>query len=221
MMLARRLVHGWLLVIIMLASFSVPAETVFIIDQVEVGLHETASVDSPILQILPTGTKLEVLAREGTRVKVRTGENTVGWIDERYLMPDKPTRQLLNEAEIQVTQLKAENQQLREQLETHNGQAAPAELEKLRKSRARLQTELADAREQVARLRQDLDAIKQGDPRETRSSLTGRASQWLGPLLGNPVYLAGLVAALLLVGLLLGIWFMDYLHRRRHGGFRV
>lgn len=198
----------------------VHGESVFIIDQVEAGLHESRSADSPILKILPTGTRLEVLARDGIRVQVRDASETVGWIDERFLMPEKPTRQLLNETESELVKAQAENQKLREQLAASDGRVEPAELQKLRQARDRLQTELAGAREQIADLRSRVNKREAGTENE-QVSVFDHASRWIDPILRTPWYLAATAAVLLLLGLLLGVWLMDTMNRRRHGGFRI
>lgn len=192
------------------APLAVHAESVFVIDQVEAGLHETPEVSSPILKLLPTGSRLEVMAREGARVQVRDDAGAVGWIDQRFLMPSKPTRQLLNEAEAELERTRAELRRLRDQQADEIGQAAPAELQQL-------QAELVAEREQVAKLRSRISELEDtGD--ETAAPAAVRR---LAPVLDSPRYLAAAVVLLLVLGVLLGAWLMDYRNRRRHGGFRV
>jgi len=202
----RRLV----LCCLLLVPLAVHAESVFIIDQVEAGLHETPEVSSPILKLLPTGSRLEVMAREGARVQVRDDAGTVGWIDQRFLMPSKPTRQLLNEAEAELERTRAELRRLRDQQANGDDKAAPAELQ-------RLQAELAAERKQVAKLRSRIGELE-GTGDETAAPAAARR---LAPVLDSPRYLAAAVVLLLVLSVLLGAWLMDYLNRRRHGGFRV
>lgn len=215
-----RFLQHLLLCGLLAAALPAYAETVFIIDQVEAGLHESREASSPILKLLPTGTELEVVARDGTRVQVRDSTGTVGWIDARFLMPDKPTRQLLNEAEAELERTRAELRQLREQRSETDAKATPAELQRLKQARDGLQKELAAERDQVAALRARISELENRSTQQAHSP-AGGGMQGLVSILEQPRYLAAAIVVLLLLGVLAGAWLVDYLNRRRHGGFRI
>lgn len=182
---------------------SAQAETVFVIDQVEAGLYQEKTADSPILKLLPTGTALDVLQRDGERVQVRDPEGARGWIDNRYLMPTKPTRQLLNESEAARLELQRELEQL--QASSNGGNAA------------RLQTEVAALKQALASAREQTAAATEA---ETTTPTRAMPDTMAGVFL-QPHTLWLLLASLLLLGIGIGAWSIDYLNRRRHGGFRV
>lgn len=68
------------------------AETVYITDNLLVGLHEEKSIDSAILKVLPTGTPLEVIGRDGESVNVRDTTGDLGWISNSYLISNDPNK---------------------------------------------------------------------------------------------------------------------------------
>ncbi|MEX2515721.1 MAG: TIGR04211 family SH3 domain-containing protein [Gammaproteobacteria bacterium] len=181
---------------------SAHAETVFVIDQVEAGLYQGKTADSPILKLLPTGTALDVLQRDGERVQVRDPEGARGWIDNRYLMPTKPTRQLLNESEAARLELQRELEQL--QASSNGGNAV-----RLNDEIAALKQALASAREQAA-----------AEP-DTKTTATRAVPDTMAGVILHKRTLWLLLASLLLLGIGIGAWCIDYLNRRRHGGFRV
>lgn len=183
-------------------TLSAHAETVFVIDQVEVGLYQEKTADSPILKLLPTGTALDVLQRDGERVQVRDPEGTRGWIDNRYLMPTKPTRQLLNESEAARLELQRELEQL--QASNNGGNTV-----RLNDEIAALKQALASAREQAAAEPDTKTVATRATPDTIAGVILQKRTLWL------------LLASLLLLGIGIGAWCIDYLNRRRHGGFRV
>lgn len=218
---SKLLLSRIILCCLIITASQVRAESVFIIDQVKAGLHESRDINSPIVKVLPTGSKLEVMSRDGARVQVRDNSGTVGWIDQRFLMPDKPTRQLLNEAEAELERTRAELRQLQVQQNETDAQATPAELQRLKQTRDRLQKELAAERDQVAALRSRIDALEnQSGPASTAADTTD-PMQRVESIINQPRYLAAAIVVLLLLGILLGAWLLDYLNRRRHGGFRI
>lgn len=204
-----------LLALLMIAPLAAHAESAWIIDQVQVGLHESKNIDSPIIKLLPTGSKLEVLARENELVQVRDADDSTGWIDAGYLIPAKPTRQLLNETEAKLQAAEAELSRLRE-LQSDKAEV-PAELQSLRATRQRLEAELAAERTRVVELRKQIRDLKPASG--TDSAVT--ASAWLQRAIQSPRYLIAALAVVLLIGMLLGSWLIDYNNRRRHGGFRI
>ena len=86
------------------------AETVYVIDKLLVGRPPGPKPDSAIIKVLPTGTKLEVVQRQGELALIEDPEGTRGWVDVAYLMDDAPARVL-------VDQLQAANKELKEKLD--------------------------------------------------------------------------------------------------------
>lgn len=102
-------------------SPAVMAEDAFVIDKLLVGIHENEDLQSTIVKVLPTGSKLEVLARKNKIAQVKDADGIVGWVDAAYLMPEAP-------AATQLEQLKRDKQALAERLKKiESGKAKPGE----------------------------------------------------------------------------------------------
>ena len=65
----------------LVVSWSACAETAYIIDKLLVGLHEDKALNSAIIKLLPTGTRLFIIKREGNLAQVKTPGGTTGWVD--------------------------------------------------------------------------------------------------------------------------------------------
>jgi len=66
------------------------AENAYVIDKLLVGVHQDQNLTSAIIKVLPTGTKLEVLKREGELALVKDAQGASGWVDSAYLMEAAP-----------------------------------------------------------------------------------------------------------------------------------
>ena len=234
--------------LVLLHTNAVLAETKYITNELEIGLHEEKNLDSPIIKTLPSGTALELVKREDNVSFVRDSKGANGWIDNSYLTSSDPTggqlgssqkkiASLENQLDIaqkkiaglqkkapdsaELANLKQEKAEVEAQLKSEKLKAGQleAEISKLRK-RVGQNNDNQSLYEQIEELESDKKnlevalAISQGDSEGELSSRFGSS----GPGWRN--MLIYLVVAML-IGLGLGIYFMDFLNRRRHGGFRV
>lgn len=109
------------------------AETVFVSDRFEIGVHESTNLDSVILTLIPSGTSLEVIGRSGEFVEVRTPDGTKGWVDARYVVNDKPGTASIADYDAKLQEA------------AHSLGAARAEVEVLRQRVTELQRDAATA----------------------------------------------------------------------------
>ncbi|MGE0860069.1 MAG: TIGR04211 family SH3 domain-containing protein [Gammaproteobacteria bacterium] len=255
-MLARVL-HGLLLLAL---SAGATAETAYVIDRLLMGIHESQDTGSAILKVVPTGTAVEVLKREGDVAQVSEPGGTQGWVDAAYLSAEMPARQRVTELEKDKAALEARMQQL-EQAARGQGGAAPAnaetaaaEIDLLTKENTELKGRLSEEKLRAGTLQTEVTALRTQvktthQPPDARLVELERSRDDLEKSLQNaerklaeyaaraelddtaalvPVVLreyAGTVAALLLVLAVLafgaGVYVVDLMNRRRHGGFRV
>lgn len=173
-------------------------ESVYVIDRLLVGVHKDPEPTSPITQVFATGAKLEVLERKGSMARVRGPKGEAGWVDAEYLMPEMPARLVAAILEDKNRELEEENQVLKAQLAGTPAAAASAPAQCATTERAEPP---AGAPAEPAR---DCPA-----PEAT----AGLAS------LGTEVTALALVT--LALGFGCGAYTLDYLQRRRHGGFRL
>jgi len=226
------------------------AETAYVIDKLLVGVHEDRDLNSAIVKVLPTGTKLEVLQREGELAQVRDGDGTSGWVDGAYLMEQAP-------AQLQVQTLSEEVAELKRRLAatpTSGVTTADTGRDKLTQENTELKGKLSAAKLKVGKLETQVSALEAKiaerplTPADTVIADLEQKNQTLGreleaamqsakrleaqldngatpaiPLAVDSVsrsqWIAVLVAVLFAFGA--GIYAMDYLNRRRHGGFRI
>ena len=141
--------HAALVPIIwLLAAPTAFAETLYVTDQVTVGLRADVTPNAAVLGTVSTGAALEVLERNGALVRVRVANGVEGWIEETALTSKPPAAQ-------QLKSLHTELDRARTQLANTQG-----ELEKMRaapKSEAgKAEADLAGARAQIAKLQGEI-----------------------------------------------------------------
>jgi len=85
-----------------LCMASVNAETVYVSDRFEIGVHDNTTLDSVILAVIASGTPLTVVARNGEFVQVTTPDGTTGWVDARYIINERPSVAVRDEQDAKL-----------------------------------------------------------------------------------------------------------------------
>ncbi|MEQ8662505.1 MAG: hypothetical protein RLW62_16950, partial [Gammaproteobacteria bacterium] len=235
------------------------AETMYVIDQLLVGIHAEKNLDSAIVKVLPTGTVLDVLERDGELARVSGPEGVEGWVDAAYLSAKKPAALRLAELEAEKVALEARlaaaatdgaaapaatppDSELAEQVAalTRENTELKGKLSDERLRAGQLQTEVAALRDELRESASPPDAriVELERARDTLRNELEKAEDAVAELSARsslqatsamvPLVLRE-YATLILIGLGLvvalsfggGIFLVDFLNRRRHGGFRV
>ncbi|TDJ65666.1 MAG: hypothetical protein E2O35_06900 [Proteobacteria bacterium] len=110
------------------------ADFVYVIDKLLVGVHQKEDLNSAIIKVLPTGTKLEIVQRKGELALVKDPNGIRGWVDAAYLM-EEPT------AALKVKILSDENAVLTKKLAVVSSSKRPDTDPALGKERDILTTE--------------------------------------------------------------------------------
>ena len=184
----------------------VGAQTLYVKDELRVGVREAPnSRDAPIA-VVTTGTRLEVLERTEGYTRVRTPEGEEGWVSDAYVDAEAP-------AAVQLEDLRSEHAALQRELSERT---------------AGLERELADVRAAAAatveendRLSGRLEALQAANADLTRQlerlrpppAAAGPDRTWLRYLAG------GVVIAL--CGFLLGVRWQRRRVTERLGGFEI
>lgn len=112
---------AWILLVLgMLASQTLRAETAYISDTLTVPLRSGPSNANRILHRgLPSGTKLEILSRDSDSgfVQIRTDRGTEGWLPAQYLVDEPIARDRLAAANRRIEQLSGTIDQQKKQLD--------------------------------------------------------------------------------------------------------
>jgi septal ring factor EnvC (AmiA/AmiB activator) len=235
------------------------AEQVYVIDKLLVGIHAEKDLDSAIVKVLPTGSVLDVVERDGELALVVDAEQNKGWVDAAYLTSEKP-------AALRLTALEAEKAALEQRIKEFEAPAGTpatarpassdvqAQIEAITRENTDLKGKLSDERLRAGQLQSEVATLR-GELRENTTppdarivelertrkqlerdlaraenaveELTARSSLQptaaMVPLVMREyglsiVLLAGLLAALAFGA---GMYVVDALNRRRHGGFRI
>jgi len=193
-----RLVCG----ILGLLPLMVMAQTVYVTDNLRLGLHEAADTSGPSIQTLDSGQELEILSRDRNYANVRLPDGTEGWVKAAYLVDDKPAKLIVAETQAESDRLRGELEDLRQQF------ASPASII------AALEEESASLRAQV-----NENETRIAELSTTSSSLRQQQAQFQGSL---PLsWVGGAIGVCLIGGFLFGLWWVDRRSRQRHGGIRI
>ncbi len=204
-------------VFILLLTLGMVAQAAHITDKLVIGLYEKQALKGEPLQLLASGTPVEVLEKQGDMLKVRLADDTQGWVEAGYVTDEKPVSMMLLEAQAELHQLKqngdtidSESAQLKLELE-----AARERISRLEKGQADLlaarlaQGKLEELRDRVQQAVDILGAEPSGLLNQQHDGVLERYLPWI----------AGLV--MLIIGFVAGAAFIDYRVRKRFGGIRI
>ncbi len=178
------------------------AETAYVTDILRLGLHQAEDTSDRAFRTLVSGAELEIMERRPNYARVQTADGQVGWVKSAYLVTEKP-------AQLRVSEVEAEMARVRDELAAAQAarEAAEGETRKL-SDEMRSSADSSDAiQETLARLKQE------------NASYEGQLETYRGSVPLSWAAAALLVA--LIGGFVGGVAWIDYLSRRRHGGFRI
>ena len=193
-----RLLIGFLALI----PLAVAAETVYITDNLRLGLHQASDTSDRAFRMLESGQQLEIISRDRNYANVQLPDGTSGYVKAAYLVDEKPAKLIVAETAAERDALAAELD------ETKRAFAGPAAtIQNLKDEVASLSEKLAAAESEIESLTAENASI-QGLKERYKGSLP---LNWVGAAIG--VCLIG--------GFLAGLWWLDHSSRKRHGGVRI
>ncbi len=193
-----RLVIGVLALLPMIAA----AETVYITDNLRLGLHQAEDTSGRAFRMLESGQALDIISRTRNYANVQLPDGAQGYVKAAYLVEEKPAKLILAETIAERDALEAELE------ETKRAFAGPAAtIQGLKDEALSLTSKLENAETQIA------------DLQDENASIRGLKEQYKGSLPLNWVAVA--IGVCLIGGFLLGLWWVDRSSRKRHGGIRI
>ena len=178
------------------------AETVYVTDSLRLGLHVAPDTSDKPFDNLLSGTPVEVLERNSSYAHVRLADGREGWVKATFLVADKPAaarvlelEEALGDVENAAAAAKTAQTTAEQELANLRGelQAKTGSSESIQETIERLERENTAHLERIEQYRNTLPLA------------------WVIPA----------VVVALVAGFLVGLWWLDALIRRRHGGFRV
>ncbi|MEM7432587.1 MAG: TIGR04211 family SH3 domain-containing protein [Pseudomonadota bacterium] len=193
-------------------STAANAQDVWVSDEFEIMLRTGPSTGNAIVRQLSSGTALTVLERdrEAGYSRVQTAAGTEGWVLTRYLMSEPSAREQLERLTRQLSSATSEGSSLTDQLNAVKGEYATAtnRIASLERDNSALERELNEIKRTAANvlnidkqnkeLMQEIDdaRIEIATLEQQNRALTGESSRsW---------FMVG--AAVLIVGIILGLW---------------
>lgn len=228
-------------------------EQQYISPRLQLGLHTQASLDSPIKELISSGTAVEVIKIDNEFSQIKTLEGTDGWVKSKFLTVEEPAilkvekmqdalqraqqfmkDRLQDEQAGKIAASTSENQLsadekavyeetisgLKEELkawEQLDRQDKQAQEEQLEKNNQLLKEKLA----MIASVAIGQDVDTSHFDLTTRGELPEIESKMKQTILKivKKNYLLLLIVAG--GGFILGLFLMDLINRRRHGGYRI
>ncbi len=80
------------------------AESVYVTDNLRIGVRPEPDNNAPPIGVIVSGMKLEVLKRSDDYVKIRSAEGMEGWVKEIHITRDVPVRAQLDKVTLQLQQ---------------------------------------------------------------------------------------------------------------------
>ncbi len=228
------------------AANTASATTMYVDDRLQLGLHAENNLASSILELLPSGTEMEVVVREGSMARVRLPDGREGWVDASFLVEEAPGRVRLQKMETQMDALKAELADAQAQLaetQANLAQAPSADTqdnpgETIPSETLREMQQLVEENQRLKQTVSELQALERVATERAEAAERAAQARSTAPAENEPKPASKpqglalgimrwerwqqiLLASVLLLAFAAGGWLVDWGVRRRHGGFRV
>lgn len=187
-----------LLLLAPLISTSAAAETVYVTDELRLGLFEGEQTSGRPFKTLTSGDALEVLERALMSIRVRTEDGEEGWVKTAYIVTSEPGRRRAEKLEAQNTQLQARLTEAETRISSSQSTIETLELS------------LTEANAGI----EDLPAL-----RAANTQLTQQLAQTGSRIPSSWAVIVGVLA--LVMGFAIGYFWLDRKVRRQFGGVRV
>ncbi len=220
-----------LAITICITSMVVHAEVAYVTDKIKIGLHQEASNESPIIKLVPSGTKLNIIERENDLIYAEEPEGVRGWINNQNILNSKPGR-------AKVIELETVNKELEKKIQTLQNESEKSisneELEKKldaeRLKVGELQVELTNIKSKAGniesneKLLADINHLKNANKQlinqlESSGIVSDENGNQISSKNSSLKFISFMI--IFIFGVIGGILILDFINRRRHGGFRV
>lgn len=178
------------------------AETAFVTDNLRLGLHQAPDTSDRAFRTLDSGQEIEIVSRNRNYANVRLPDGVQGYVKAAYLVFEKP-------AKLVVEETLHENEKLKQEVESmKTAFAAPAAT--IDALKQQIDEKDAILEESIAQI-EELAAEKKDYEDRFGQYKYSMPIKWVG----------GAMFVCILGGFLLGMWWVDFQIRKRHGGVRI
>ncbi|MGD8483317.1 MAG: TIGR04211 family SH3 domain-containing protein [Thioalkalispiraceae bacterium] len=153
------------------ASVSAQAASLYVTDRILLGVHQQASEDSLLLKSIPSGTAVELLEKQGNFSRIKLVDGVEGWVNSQYLMNEQPST-------ARFDQLVSEHEKTQQALK-----AAKETLAKRERDVQVLRDELSNARTTIREAKKGKTVVTEADPEQAKK--LAAAEQQVAELTGQ------------------------------------
>ena len=227
----KNILFHLLICISWIPSAIVLAEIAYVTDEVNIGLHKEPTNESPIIKLVPSGTKLNIIERENDLIHVEEPEGVRGWVNTQNVLNNKPGKTKINELEITNKELHKKIQTLeKESTKLISQEELEQKLNSERLKVGELQVELTNIKSSAGniqtsdKLLTDIEQLKNANKQlidQLESAGINRKNSLGSIKPENESSSFSIFLIIFIFGIASGIFILDYINRRRHGGFRI
>jgi SH3 domain protein len=220
-----------LAITICITSMVVHAEVAYVTDKIKIGLHQEASNESPIIKLVPSGTKLNIIERENDLIYAEEPEGVRGWVNSQNILNSKPGRTKVIELETVNKELEKKILSLQNESEKSiSNEELEKKLNTERLKVGELQVELTNIKSKAGniesndKLLADINHLKNANKQlinqlESSEIVSDENGNQISSKNSSLKFISFMI--IFIFGVIGGILILDFINRRRHGGFRV
>lgn len=193
-------------IILLFLPLSVLAESVYVVDQLSIGIFSGPNDQSPELKRATSGDLLEVIERAEGAVKVKDAAGVEGWVKVNLVTSAKPARVLLNAVRVEAERLKLELTATKAQLQSIDGRLKEA------------QDNLSTEKNRAADLSSQVAESKFKETTESQKAMSAT------PIISNEIAYGMWILisfAMLVGGFIVGYSWVREKYRRKLGGMNL
>lgn len=133
------------LFLLLLCQSASAAETLYVHDQLRLGVRAAPSSAEKSIATVSTGDALTVLGEQDNFVNIRTEKGVEGWVSKGYLSDEPPARNQLKSLQQEYQALQQQQQALQQQFDEsqRQGTESAGKLAQLQQENATLQQQLS------------------------------------------------------------------------------
>ena len=209
----------------------VHAEVAYVTDKIKIGLHQEASNESPIIKLVPSGTKLNIIERENDLIYAEEPEGVRGWVNSQNILNSKPGRTKVIELETVNKELEKKILSLQNESEKSiSNEELEKKLNTERLKVGELQVELTNIKSKAGniesndKLLADINHLKNANKQlinqlESSGIVSDENGNQISSKNSSLKFISFMI--IFIFGVIGGILILDFINRRKHGGFRV
>lgn len=192
----------FLIVVLAFAPLLAVAETGYVTDVLNLGLHQAEDTSDRPFRNLQSGQEFEILSRDRYYAHVQLPDGVTGYVKAAYIVMEKPAKLIVNETAAERDRIAAELEAAKQAF------AQPAA------TISALQSEAAELKAQI-----ESSSARVSELESENEGYRSRMNQFKNVL---PItWVGAAIIVCLVVGFLAGLWWVDRQSRKRHGGIRI